>query len=354
MLPAQERILYIQNQTFTGSVIISNNTFTNIVANTTGSILLLVIVLLAQPLLYVPPITTALSVPITKSRWRYDYILYFFWCFPHYGIRNQFRQQFFQYDLPWRHPPLQDGDVLMERELRMSEDSEPIIHSTTLRVELVLSIFCNAVLELPVPSQGMSLRILQLVQELLALHLLQVTILFRKNTITGMSSTLGAVVGLSITGAAGSTQSVTRNKIGNLQSMNATGTVNGILVSGGITVNLVNNLIGDLRAPITSSTVDAIRGINLTSTTALSNINVYFNTIYINAQSTGANFHTSGLFHTFNTTATTATLDMRNNVIVNNSNANGTGLTVAFRRSAATNLNNYATTSIIIFFGQEV
>ncbi|MFZ4414058.1 MAG: T9SS type A sorting domain-containing protein, partial [Bacteroidales bacterium] len=80
-------------------------------------------------------------------------------------------------------------------------------------------------------------------------------------------------------------------------------------------------------------------------TTTLSTIGVYYNSIYLDATSSGTNFGTSGIYHTYSTTATTATLDMRNNIIVNNSIPNGTGKTVAFRRSASTNLNNFGSTS---------
>ena len=169
------------------------------------------------------------------------------------------------------------------------------------------------------------------------------------NTISGLTAsgaTSPLVRGISI--SAGTTVNVLKNKIYNLSATGAisttAGAVNGLLISAGTTVTAANNLIGDLKAPLANLT-DAIRGINITSTTTLSTINIYYNTIFINAQSTGVNFGTSGLFHTFNTTATTAALDLRNNIIINNSTANGTGLTVAFRRSASTNLNNYATTS---------
>jgi len=173
------------------------------------------------------------------------------------------------------------------------------------------------------------------------------------NTFTGTGITSPLLRGITI--AAGLTVNVSKNKIYNLAENGtftaAVGAVSGMLISGGGTtapgITLSNNLIGDLRTPASTSTTtnDAIRGINITDVTALASINLYYNTVNINAQSTGANFSTTGIFHTFNTTATSGALNMRNNIIVNNSTAKGTGLTVAFRRSAATNLNNYATTS---------
>ena len=148
---------------------------------------------------------------------------------------------------------------------------------------------------------------------------------------------------MSLTG--GVTQNVSKNKIYDLSGSNASSTVNGILVSTiPTTANIFNNLIGDLRAPAANA-ANPINGINITGISASTTLNVSFNSIYLNATSSGTNFGTTGLFHTFVTTATSATLNSRNNIIVNTSTPNGTGLTVAFRRSAATNLNNYGSAS---------
>jgi hypothetical protein len=170
---------------------------------------------------------------------------------------------------------------------------------------------------------------------------------FFNNTISGISSTGAAAVVTGISFSGGTVQNVYKNKVYNLQADGATATVNGILVSAGTTLNIYNNLIGDLRAPSTNAITDAIRGINITSTTATSNINVYYNTVNLAATSTGTDFSTSGIFHTGNATATTATLDLRNNIIVNNSTPNGTGFSVAYARSsgAANMLANYAASS---------
>ncbi|MBZ0199778.1 MAG: hypothetical protein K8H86_07920 [Ignavibacteriaceae bacterium] len=121
--------------------------------------------------------------------------------------------------------------------------------------------------------------------------------------------------------------------------------MNGILIVSG-TVYAYNNLMSDLKTP-TSAGTDAIRGINITSTTTSSTVGLYYNTIFLTASSVGANFGTTGIFHTTSTIATTASLDMRNNIVANNSTANGTGLVVAFRRSsgAVNTLNNYASAS---------
>ncbi|MGV3609667.1 MAG: T9SS type A sorting domain-containing protein [Fluviicola sp.] len=150
-------------------------------------------------------------------------------------------------------------------------------------------------------------------------------------TINGIS-TSGAVTGL-----------IFKNKIYNLNAVGATSAVNGILASGGAAVNIYNNVIGDLKTPTTSA-ADPVRGISITSTSATTVYRVYYNSIYLNASSSGTNFGTTGVYHTVNATATTAALDMRNNIIINESTPAGTGITVAFRRSG-TALGNFASTS---------
>lgn len=167
------------------------------------------------------------------------------------------------------------------------------------------------------------------------------------NTLSCAGTTSGVTNGIMVT--AGTNVSVFKNKIYDLQTsggFTTTPGVNGIVVSGSTassTYNIYNNLVGDLKAPTASST-DAIRGISVTATGTTTNCNIFYNSIYLNAVSTGANFGTSGVFHTTNATATTATLNLRNNIIVNNSTPAGTGLTVAYRRSSTT-LTNYGATS---------
>lgn len=138
-------------------------------------------------------------------------------------------------------------------------------------------------------------------------------------------------------------QTISRNKIYGLESTALSPLVVGALISGGTTVNFQNNLIGDLRAP-SASALDAIRGINITSTTAPGTNNISFNTIYLNATTSGVTFGTTGIFHTTSATATTAALNLRNNNIVNLSTPAGAGLTVAYRRSSTT-ITNFGTVS---------
>jgi len=168
--------------------------------------------------------------------------------------------------------------------------------------------------------------------------------IFQNSIHTFSASGNSAIVnGIFITGAA--TTSIYKNKIYNLQKTGTGGLVpvNGISITVGTTINIYNNLIGNLNTPSISFS-DAIRGISITSTTTNSTRNVYYNTIYLNASSTGTNFGSAGIYHTASATSTTSTLDLRNNIIVNISTPKGTGRTLALRRSS-TDLNNYASTS---------
>jgi hypothetical protein len=160
------------------------------------------------------------------------------------------------------------------------------------------------------------------------------TLTITGNTISGLSSTAAAAVN-GITMPSGTNINCFRNKVGDLVTTNAGGTVNGINVSIVTNATVYNNLIGDLRATTASGTT-AVNGINVASGTT---VNLYYNTIYINATSSGANFGTSGI-----NTVTSATLDLRNNLVVNLSTPTGTGLTAAYRRSSTT-LTTYASTS---------
>ncbi len=168
----------------------------------------------------------------------------------------------------------------------------------------------------------------------------------RINTLAGTGA--AAVNGIaSAGGTTSSAQKIFKNKIYDLQAANGSGTVNGILISAGPLNSVYNNLIGDLRATVTSSVNDGVRGISITSAVSNSIINVYNNSVYLNAVSSGTNFSTSGIFQTASTTAGTASLDLRNNLVVNLSTPSGTGLAVAFCRSAgiAGSLANLAATS---------
>ncbi len=171
------------------------------------------------------------------------------------------------------------------------------------------------------------------------------TVNIYQNNINSLTTTGAcAVTGIQIGGGVGSTKNVHHNKICNLENSSATGTMNGVFVqSAGTTINLYNNLIGDLRMPAVSA-VNPLNGINLNTNTVISSVNISYNTVYLNATSTGANFGSSGLNVLTSAVPTTATLNLRNNAIVNLSTPNGTGVTAAYRRSSAV-LANYGSVS---------
>ncbi len=164
---------------------------------------------------------------------------------------------------------------------------------------------------------------------------------FFNNTISGLTTTGGNTVSaMSITG--GTLQNVYKNKIYNIEANNASGVVNGILVSGSTTVNLYNNIVGDLRTPI-SNAANPVVGINITGGTT---VNASYNTVRLNASSTGASFGSSAI-----SVSTTPTVSLRNNIFVNQSTPNGTALAVAYRRSG-TSLTTYdATSNNNLYFG---
>lgn len=164
------------------------------------------------------------------------------------------------------------------------------------------------------------------------------------NTISALTSTgASTVTGLLYSG--GTAGTIYKNKISGLTGNNAGATVYGMSITAGTTsLNVYNNLIGDLKTPATTSTTDAIRGISITATSGSLPIGVYNNTVYINATSTGANFSSSALYTSTSGTATSAALTLKNNILYNNSIPKGTGFTSAFRRSSTT-LTNYAASS---------
>ena len=164
------------------------------------------------------------------------------------------------------------------------------------------------------------------------------------NTISNNSATgtTGTMYGINQT--TGGVNNIYKNMVEGLTFNSTTGPVYGISITGGTTNNVYNNFISNLNVPTASATADGVRGINVNYTTANTSINLSYNTIYLNANSSGTNFSTSGIYHTTSATATSATLTLRNNNIVNLSTPNGTGKTTAYRRSSTT-LTNYSTAS---------
>jgi len=161
------------------------------------------------------------------------------------------------------------------------------------------------------------------------------------NTISGITgvSSLSLINNYAGTG----TNFIYNNKISDVTSTGASAVVTGVNIAKGKN-SVYNNLICNLFAT-NSASADAVRGIAISSATALSYSLIYYNSVYLNASSSGTTFGTSCIYHIYSATSTTSSLDMRNNIFVNTSTANGTGVTAAFKRNAATDLNNYLSTS---------
>jgi len=167
------------------------------------------------------------------------------------------------------------------------------------------------------------------------------------NTINGISesgTTSPKAYGIQVSG--GNSIKVYKNTIYDISTtgINTTGNATGVLLSGGTYVNLNNNKIADIKAPLSNNPNAAISGVFISSTTASSTYELYYNSVYLNATSTGTNFGTAGIYAVTNTIATTGKLLLKNNVIVNISTANGTGKTVANMRSTTT-VTNFDSTS---------
>lgn len=158
------------------------------------------------------------------------------------------------------------------------------------------------------------------------------------NTVYNLGSTgASTVFGMNV--AAATLARVYGNKIYDLTSNNAGGSAYGIALSAGTNVSLYNNVIGNLYAPISSGN-DMVRGISISATTGSATYTVAYNSIYLNATSTGTNFGTTGIFHAASAIGTTANLTLKNNIVINLSTPVGTGATVAYRRSTSA-LNNF-------------
>jgi hypothetical protein len=135
--------------------------------------------------------------------------------------------------------------------------------------------------------------------------------------------------------------SIFNNEVYNLEANNSNATVYGINVgsSFGTSVhNIYNNFVSDLRTPITNAAIN-LAGISVLYGTT---VNVFNNTVYLNATSTGALFGSAAIYAAGS--SANPVLDLRNNVLVNVSVPNGTGITAAYRRSNST-LTNYSNNS---------
>jgi len=142
----------------------------------------------------------------------------------------------------------------------------------------------------------------------------------------------------------GTVSNIYKNNIYNITNNSLTGSVTGgvvgILVgsNNNVQTTVYNNYVSDLKTPAMSNTL-AVIGIFINSPAGVV-ANAYYNTVYINGTSTGANFGSIAL----SCASAPASIDLRNNILVNVATPTGTGLTRALVR-ANTTLTNYALTS---------
>ncbi|MBL0176086.1 MAG: hypothetical protein IPP94_12605 [Ignavibacteria bacterium] len=147
-----------------------------------------------------------------------------------------------------------------------------------------------------------------------------------QNRIDSLSTGGGSVYGMYLT--SGTNVNVHRNRILNITATAAAATLYGLYVDG-TTVNVWNNMIADLKTPTTTN-IPGLYGLYVSAPTTA---RVYYNSIALNASSSGASFGSTGLY-----ASTAPTLDLRNNIVVNTSaNAGVNGRTVAYQRSSTTN-----------------
>ncbi len=168
----------------------------------------------------------------------------------------------------------------------------------------------------------------------------------RGNSTTGISTNGTTLYASYFSGGNGD---IRNNSITNVTSTSPTTTaitagMYTLSPSSGSQHNIFNNIIGDIKAPAGSNAVTAgssrIRGLWIAATTTPTNVNVFNNTVYLNATSTSSPFTTAALYVTTSTTATAGSLKLVGNIFVNNSTPTGTGKAVAYVRSS-TAFNNF-------------
>jgi hypothetical protein len=153
-------------------------------------------------------------------------------------------------------------------------------------------------------------------------------------TLTYNNSSTGAATVYGLSYYLG-TMNISKNKIYAVTANGANSSAAGFFIGGGTTVNLFNNIVGDIKTP-SANAANPLAGINIAGGTT---VNAYYNTVHLNAVSSGALFGSSAIF-----ASTTPAVDLRNNIFVNLSAQTGTGTAVAYRRSGST-ITSYATTS---------
>lgn len=190
------------------------------------------------------------------------------------------------------------------------------------------------------------------------------------NTILSLATTGNKITGYTVL-SADYKYRIYKNKIADIQASGTSAVVTGIdlpvYTSTYVTVYLYNNIIGDLRAPASNiPTGSSVIGINIPATYTAPVFNLYNNTIYLNATSSGAQFGTAGILLAHNTNSLVASTCLNNNIIINNSISNGNCKSACFRVTnvpissylLSSNNNNFycntTSTNSLIFFNNNM
>jgi hypothetical protein len=136
------------------------------------------------------------------------------------------------------------------------------------------------------------------------------------------------------TGSSG-TGSVSANKVFDLTAQGSSSLADGMYFESGGTVSVNNNIIGKIYTPSASGTAP-VRGINIAGGTTF---DISFNSVYLDASSTGSSFGSS----TFSCTVA-PTVTLRNNIFVNMSTPSGSGKAITYLRTSTT-LTTYGASS---------
>ncbi|MDP2172879.1 MAG: hypothetical protein Q8J62_03805, partial [Candidatus Cloacimonadaceae bacterium] len=155
-----------------------------------------------------------------------------------------------------------------------------------------------------------------------------VTIDVARNTVQTLMGT-GTVTGIS-SACPASVTNIFRNSVKDLTGNGTAGLSYGLVVTGGAIHNVYNNVICNLKAPDNTGTVASINTIRLTGGTTK---NISYNTTYLDATGSSANFSTASLF------ISAGDNTLLNNIFVNKSVPGSTGRTVVIWKSTAGNAN---------------
>ncbi|MCY7411093.1 MAG: T9SS type A sorting domain-containing protein [Chitinophagales bacterium] len=156
------------------------------------------------------------------------------------------------------------------------------------------------------------------------------------NKITGIAGNGGTNNCINVAG--GVTINIYQNILYDCSNTNANASMNGVFInpiSTPSTTNIYNNLIGKLNAPISTNGASTVNGIYVSGLLSGITAIVDYNTVYLNASSTGAEFSTSCI-----NASSGPALTLRNNLLINLSTPKGAGKVVAYKRSS-TSLTSY-------------